>query len=243
MIKAPDTPNTRRLFLPLKTASWSCRRRVLESARTLVDSADPPTPAILHRHIIQALLQRHHRPCTLADPPGAFSTLHICRRVLSTRADPQAGTFSPSPSAELSRVYPNVLFRRLCSEPDAPGVGHFLPRSCSTPLKLQRVTRPASKVVPAHLQSRNGGLPPYAHASPAGGGRSVVTVLAPGQPQRRLANILRLSRGTPVRDMYLVPESGDVPLHGAPTETNTVSKVKSGPTSLPNQSPKPLNAR
>jgi hypothetical protein len=67
--------------------------------------------------------------------------------------------------------------------------------------------------VPMHLRSRNDGRPPSERASPADDARFVATVLTPDEAQGRIADILRLARRTPLRDVYVVPKSGDLPLH------------------------------
>jgi hypothetical protein len=76
-----------------------------------------------------------------------------------------------------------------------------------------------------HLRSRNDGLPPYEHANLAEDARFAVMVLEPVQSHGGITNISRLARRTPMRDVYVVPKSGDLPLHRAPTETSSVSKV------------------
>ena len=67
--------------------------------------------------------------------------------------------------------------------------------------------------MPMHLRSRNDGLPPSEHASPADDARFVATVLTPDEAQGRVADVSRLARRTPLRDVYVVPKSGDLPLH------------------------------
>jgi hypothetical protein len=53
--------------------------------------------------------------------------------------------------------------------------------------------------VPMHLRSRNDGLPPSEHASPADDARFVATVLTPDEAQGRVADILRLQENTLAR--------------------------------------------